>query len=140
MRPVSYTQSFNSFKKSGRTVVYSDSYQQVILHGISWYVLSTSIIGSTVLKIYRDSNGKKRPLWTVSSKSSGCATRISEKGRLIYTLLMKTYKQVGQQEWEEGWNQFWNEEGINNGNKKRKAPPALWQTGRDDIDEQLYAI
>ena len=71
----------------------------------------------------------------MGSKNRGCATGISGRGRLIYTLIMKACKQVGQHEWEEGWNKFWEEEGINNGDKQRKAPPTLWQTGKD-IDEE----
>ena len=39
-----------------------------------------------------------------------CTSGTSERGRLMYPLIMKVYKQVNQQEWKEGWNQFWKAE------------------------------
>ena len=59
VRPVSRAQGLNSFKESGTTVVYSNSYQQVILTGLSWYILRISIIGSSVLKKKQREQWKK---------------------------------------------------------------------------------
>ena len=72
------------------------------------------------------------PLWIVGSKSSGCTTRISGRGRLIYASIMNAYKQVGQYEWEEGWNKFCRKETNNYGGN---TTAALGQT-EEDIDEE----
>ena len=50
MVAVSCTQGLNSFKTAGRTAVSSDSYQQVMLSGLSWYILTTSVVRAASLK------------------------------------------------------------------------------------------
>ena len=49
---------------------------------------------------------------------------------MIYSTIMKAYKQVCQHEWEEGLNQFFCTERSIYGEKKRKSTAALCQTER----------